>query len=133
MSGQSIITIGNFDGVHAGHRAIVRSARELADEQSARVVAVTFDPPPVAVLKPGLVPPQVASLADRRRWLIDAGADEVVVATGAERGMPDIPGSEQDFVFSGGEMRALVLAEKHPELLRKTSTFTRFMAGNLCN
>jgi len=45
------------------------------------VVAVTCDPTPVAVLQPGLVPPQVASLADRRRWLIDAGADEVVVLT----------------------------------------------------
>ena len=58
------------------------------------------------------------------------GVEEVVVATGAQRGMPDnIPGSEQDFVFSGEEMRALVLAETHPELLRKTSTFTRIMAA----
>lgn len=58
------------------------------------------------------------------------GVEEVIVATGAERGMPDIPGSHQDFVFSGAEMRALVLAEKDPELVRKTSTFTRFMAAS---
>lgn len=58
------------------------------------------------------------------------GVEEVIVATGAQREMPDnIPGSAQDFVFSGEEMRALVLAEKHPELLRKTSTFTRIMAA----
>jgi NADPH-dependent 2,4-dienoyl-CoA reductase/sulfur reductase-like enzyme len=58
------------------------------------------------------------------------GADEVVVATGAQRGMPDnIPGSDQDFVFSGEEMRALVLAEKHPELVRKTSALTRVLAA----
>jgi 2,4-dienoyl-CoA reductase-like NADH-dependent reductase (Old Yellow Enzyme family)/thioredoxin reductase len=55
--------------------------------------------------------------------------DEVVVATGAQRGMPDIPGADQDFVFSGEEMRALVLSEKHPELPRKTSAFTRLMAN----
>ncbi|MFK8049789.1 MAG: NAD(P)/FAD-dependent oxidoreductase [Halioglobus sp.] len=60
--------------------------------------------------------------------LAQLSIDEVVVATGAQRGMPDIPGSEQDFVFSGEEMRALVLSEKHPELLRKTSAFTRLMA-----
>lgn len=60
--------------------------------------------------------------------LAQMSVDEVVVATGAQRGMPDIPGSDQDFVFSGEEMRALVLSEKHPELLRKTSAFTRFMA-----
>jgi 2,4-dienoyl-CoA reductase-like NADH-dependent reductase (Old Yellow Enzyme family)/thioredoxin reductase len=53
------------------------------------------------------------------------GADEVVVANGARRDMPDIPGNDRDFVFSGDEMRALVMAEKHPELERKTSAFTR--------
>jgi NADPH-dependent 2,4-dienoyl-CoA reductase/sulfur reductase-like enzyme len=61
--------------------------------------------------------------------LAQLSVDEVIVATGAQRGMPDIPGSEQDFVFSGEEMRALVLSEKHPELLRKTSAFTRLMAN----
>jgi 2,4-dienoyl-CoA reductase (NADPH2) len=61
--------------------------------------------------------------------LAQMSVDEVIVATGAQRGMPDIPGAEQDFVFSGEEMRALVLSEKHPELLRKTSAFTRLMAN----
>jgi 2,4-dienoyl-CoA reductase (NADPH2) len=60
--------------------------------------------------------------------LAQLSVDEVVVATGAQRGMPDIPGADQNFVFSGEEMRALVLSEKHPELLRKTSAFTRLMA-----
>jgi 2,4-dienoyl-CoA reductase (NADPH2) len=55
--------------------------------------------------------------------------NEVIVATGAQRGMPDIPGAGQDFVFSGEEMRALVLAEKHPELIRKTSSLTRILAA----
>lgn len=64
------------------------------------------------------------------KLLQQLGADEVVVATGAQRGMPDnIPGSDQDFVFSGEEMRALVLAEKHPELVRKTSALTRVLAA----
>lgn len=62
------------------------------------------------------------------------GTSEVIVATGAQRGMPDnIPGSDQSFVFSGEEMRALVLAEDHPGLNRKTSRFTRAMvrAGSI--
>jgi NADPH-dependent 2,4-dienoyl-CoA reductase/sulfur reductase-like enzyme len=62
-------------------------------------------------------------------YLKHLGADEVVVATGAERLMPDIPGTNQDFVFSGDEMRALVMAEKHPQLARKTSFFTRALIG----
>jgi 2,4-dienoyl-CoA reductase-like NADH-dependent reductase (Old Yellow Enzyme family)/thioredoxin reductase len=56
------------------------------------------------------------------------GADEVIVATGAKRDMPAIAGADQDFVFSGDEMRAMVLSEEHPALQRKTSSFTRFMA-----
>lgn len=55
------------------------------------------------------------------------GVDEVVVATGAERGMPDIPGNDQDFVFSGDEMRAMVLAEDHPQLKRKTTALNRLL------
>lgn len=56
------------------------------------------------------------------------GADEVVVATGAKRDMPDIPGADREFVFSGDEMRALVEGEANPGLARKTSAFTRGMA-----
>ena len=54
-------------------------------------------------------------------------ADEVIVATGAKRDMPEIEGNDQDFVFSGDEMRALILAESNPALRSKTSAFTRFM------
>jgi 2,4-dienoyl-CoA reductase-like NADH-dependent reductase (Old Yellow Enzyme family)/thioredoxin reductase len=63
------------------------------------------------------------------QWLRDRGIDEVIVATGAVRHMPDIPGSGQNFVFSGDELRALVLAEKSSALRRKTSAFTRLMVG----
>jgi NADPH-dependent 2,4-dienoyl-CoA reductase/sulfur reductase-like enzyme len=43
--------------------------------------------------------------------------------------MPDIPGAERDFVFSGDEMRALVMAENNPQLRRKTSAFTRLLVS----
>ncbi|MFB3077709.1 MAG: FAD-dependent oxidoreductase, partial [Lysobacterales bacterium] len=57
------------------------------------------------------------------------GASEVIVATGAKRIMPDIPGADRDFVFSGDEMRALVMAENDPGLVRKTSALTRLMVS----
>jgi len=80
----SIITIGNFDGVHLGHQAILSSAREMAKVQASpcRVLALTFDPPPVAVLFPerkSAIPPQLTTLADRVRLLKEVGADDVVV------------------------------------------------------
>lgn len=72
------IAIGNFDGVHVGHRALIRRARELADAHAARAVALTFDPHPGAVVGKGS-PPQLTSLARRLELLADAGLDAVVV------------------------------------------------------
>jgi 2,4-dienoyl-CoA reductase (NADPH2) len=53
------------------------------------------------------------------------GADEVVVATGARRAMPPIPGSDRDFVFSGDDMRSLVLGQDLDGLTAKTGAATR--------
>lgn len=70
-------TIGNFDGVHLGHVALVTAARRHVG-QAGRVVAVTFEPHPVARLRPEAAPPRLTSPAERRRLLAEAGADEVV-------------------------------------------------------
>ncbi|WP_353227361.1 FAD-dependent oxidoreductase [Novosphingobium sp.] len=53
------------------------------------------------------------------------GITQVVVATGAVRGMPPIPGNDQDHVFSGDDMRAMMLGEDTDALKRKTGLFTR--------
>lgn len=53
------------------------------------------------------------------------GADEVIVATGARRAMPPIPGSDRDFVFSGDDMRNLVLGQNLDSLAAKTGSGTR--------
>ncbi len=72
-----VVTIGNFDGVHLGHRAIVAAARDAAGP-SGRVVAVTFEPLPVAVLRPESAPARLTDAAARRDLLLAAGCDEVV-------------------------------------------------------
>ena len=55
------------------------------------------------------------------------GCAEVVVATGARRDMPAIPGADRDFVFSGDEMRALVQGTAHPALARKVPLLSRLL------
>ena len=75
-----VAIIGNFDGVHGGHRALIRRAREYAgDGPGDRVVAVTFDRHPAAVLRPDQAPAALATTQRRSVLLRDAGADEVVV------------------------------------------------------
>lgn len=57
--------------------------------------------------------------------LRELGADVVIVATGARRDMPDIPGNDQHHVFSGDDMRKLILGESSPRLAARTNAFTR--------
>jgi riboflavin kinase / FMN adenylyltransferase len=72
------VAIGNFDGVHVGHRALIRRTRELADAHDARAVGLTFDPHPSAVVGAG-APRRLASLERRIELLAEAGLDAVVI------------------------------------------------------
>jgi riboflavin kinase/FMN adenylyltransferase len=71
-----VLTIGTFDGVHAGHRALVRRAREIAG-QAGRVSVLAFDPHPAAVLRPDAAPGRLTGFESRERLLRQAGADHV--------------------------------------------------------
>ncbi|WP_110205041.1 bifunctional riboflavin kinase/FAD synthetase [Nocardioides daejeonensis] len=78
--GPTVVTIGNFDGCHLGHQHVVRRAREVAaDLGGLPVVAVTFDPHPMAVLRPDHAPSMLTTVEERAALLADAGADHVVV------------------------------------------------------
>jgi riboflavin kinase/FMN adenylyltransferase len=76
--GPTAVVIGNFDGVHLGHRHVLARAREIADDRSLQVVAVTFDPHPMAVLRPEHAPTTLTSLEVRAELLGGAGADAVL-------------------------------------------------------
>lgn len=73
------ISIGNFDGVHQGHAALISRLKVMADQIGGPAVAVTFDPSPAAILRPDVVPPQLTTIARRVELLRSCGADRVVV------------------------------------------------------
>ena len=77
--GRTVVVIGNFDGVHLGHRHVVRRAREVADRDGLRVVAVTFDPHPMAVLRPEHAPLTLTDVDHRSVLLSEIGVDDVLV------------------------------------------------------
>jgi len=76
---RSVVTLGNFDGVHRGHRALLRAARQEADANDAQVVAMTFDPHPATLLRPEAVPPRLLGRGRKVDRLKQCGADRVVV------------------------------------------------------
>jgi riboflavin kinase / FMN adenylyltransferase len=77
--GPSVVTLGNFDGVHRGHRAVLTTVVERARAEGARAVAVTFDPHPVAVLHPERAPQIITSPEQRLDLLASTGLDAVLV------------------------------------------------------
>jgi riboflavin kinase/FMN adenylyltransferase len=77
--GRTCVVIGNFDGVHLGHQHVARTAREIADRDGLRLVAITFDPHPMAVLRPEHAPTTLTDIESRSALLAQAGVDDVYV------------------------------------------------------
>jgi riboflavin kinase/FMN adenylyltransferase len=74
-----VVTLGNFDGVHLGHQALIAEARALAAQVGGPSAALTFDPAPRDVLRPDNPIPRIQGLAERVSCLRAAGLDAVVV------------------------------------------------------
>ncbi len=77
--GPSVVAIGKFDGVHAGHRAVIERARVDATPSGAKVVAVTFDRNPLRTLRPEICPDDLVGLTQKLRLLDEAGVDATLV------------------------------------------------------
>ena len=114
--GPTVVAIGNFDGVHLGHREVLTAARAL--RPGAPLVAVTFWPHPMVVLRPDQAPELLCDLPERIELLRHAGADEVRVVEFSRRVADWTP---QEFVDH-------VLAPLHPATVVVGENF-RFGAG----
>src|SRR6267378_4261831 len=75
----SVLAIGNFDGIHLGHQAILRDTVDCARALNAVSTALTFDPSPRKVLRPESAPPRLSTNAQRMEWFDAMGLEAVVV------------------------------------------------------
>lgn len=74
-----VIALGNFDGFHRGHQAVVARALALAKAEGRPAMVATFDPHPAAFFRPDLPPFRLTTLDQRARLFADAGADAMLV------------------------------------------------------
>ncbi len=74
-----MVAIGTFDGVHVGHQAVVRQAIERAEEMGLTSMVMTFEPQPIAVLRPELRPGVLTHIALKSQLIERLGVDELLV------------------------------------------------------
>ena len=77
--GPSVVTFGNFDGVHCGHQQVLSQLIRIARLNQARAVAITFDPHPAQVHRPESAPELIMGLEDKLVALGEVGLDAVLV------------------------------------------------------
>ena len=75
----SVIAIGNFDGIHLGHQRLLEYCIALAKESGAVATALTFEPPPLKVLRPESAPPRISTNEQRLEWFGALGVGAAVV------------------------------------------------------
>lgn len=75
----SVVTIGVFDGVHLGHRELMRVTREIAEQQGLLSVALTIWPNPAEVIKRGVPPKRLTTLEFREELIESVGMDALAV------------------------------------------------------
>ncbi|HUJ22894.1 MAG TPA: bifunctional riboflavin kinase/FAD synthetase [Bryobacteraceae bacterium] len=77
--GPSVLTVGNFDGVHVGHRQILRRVREIAEERNWKASALTFNPHPAKVVAPDRAPRLMTRPEQRCAFMREEGIQQVVI------------------------------------------------------
>ena len=75
----SVIAIGNFDGIHLGHQRLLEYCIALARESGAVATALTFEPPPLKVLRPEAAPLRISTNGQRMEWFAALGVEAAVV------------------------------------------------------
>lgn len=77
---ETAVTIGNFDGVHLGHQAMVQQLKDIAQAQQLKTAVMIFEPQPLEYFKGYEAPPRISSLREKVEYLTELGVDYIVIA-----------------------------------------------------
>lgn len=77
---ETAVTIGNFDGVHLGHQAMIAQLKNIAKQQGLKTAVMIFEPQPLEFFKAYEAPPRISSLREKVEYLTKLGVDYIVVA-----------------------------------------------------
>lgn len=110
VKSHSVLTIGNFDGIHIGHREIIATAKQAAEQRQVELIAMTFEPHPVAILHPEKSPGVLTPLEMKEILLAELGVDLLIVLRDSRELLELSP---EDFVdkFLMDKIRPAVVVE----------------------
>lgn len=74
----TVVTVGTFDGVHLGHRAVLEEIRDRASATGRRAVLLTFHPHPLRIVRPEATPPLLTTPVEKKEILAETGLDYAV-------------------------------------------------------
>ncbi len=136
---RTAVSLGNFDGVHLGHRAILEKTIDLARKSNIPTVAVTFDPVPKKILQPKSAPPLIQTLQQRLSKLESLGLDHTIVVKFSEEFARKTPEEfVRQFLIETLKVKHFVVGENFSfghqkrgdlSLLKKMGAEMRFSGG----
>jgi riboflavin kinase/FMN adenylyltransferase len=107
-----VATIGNFDGVHLGHQAVIRQLREVADAQGLPAMVILFEPQPREFFVPDCAPARLMRLRDKIEWLYKHGVD-IVLCLRFDAELAELTAQEfvEDILIAGLDIRHLIVGD----------------------
>lgn len=111
---KAVVTIGNFDGVHIGHQALLHTVIEKAEIIKGTAVAMTFDPHPMRILSPNGHPPMI-TMNEQKAELIEKAGIEVLISIPFSRQFAAISARSfvEDLLIGQLGMRAIVVGKDY--------------------